>query len=146
VVGAFLRYRNYLQSVRDAFPPSAYALAVSDWYFNFSDHRSPHDAWLESFTLCETSSGRGGEERRLTLLVRLLGAFHDGYIELRYPRVMSYALNMGEGKRGHRDWRYDEFRISDRGALIHEIEWCGDRDAGRWVIEASDLEFRWIPG
>jgi hypothetical protein len=42
VVGAFRRYQDYLQSLKDGFPPSAYALATSDWYFNFNDHRCPH--------------------------------------------------------------------------------------------------------
>jgi len=47
VVSAFRRYREYLKSQRSAFPPSAYALATSDWYFDPQDHRCPHDAWLE---------------------------------------------------------------------------------------------------
>jgi hypothetical protein len=145
VVGAFRRYRDYLQSSRNAFPPSAYALATSAWYFNPQDHRSPHDAWLETLDLSELSSGERGQERSLSLSVRLLGAYHDGFIELRYPRVFSYAFNVSHGESGHCDWRYDELRVSDQGNLIHEIEWCGARDTGVWTIEASDLEFRWTP-
>jgi hypothetical protein len=142
VVGAFERYRDHVKSVKDAFPPSAYSLATSDWYFNFEDHRCPHDAWLESFHLTEPASGKRQEIRTLSLDIRLLGAYHDGYIELRYPRVFGYRLNLDTGQRGHGDWRYDELRLSDRGRLTHEIEW---RDGGRWLIEASDLEFRWLP-
>jgi hypothetical protein len=145
VVGAFRRYRDYLQSLRNSFPPSAHALATSDWYFNPHDHRSPHDAWLEALDLSELSSGERGRERSLSLRVRLLGAYHDGHIELRYPKVFSYALNVSHGDHGHCDWRYDELRVSEQGKLIHEIEWCGARDTGVWVIEASDLEFRWVP-
>ena len=48
VVNAFRRYQDYLQSLRDTFAPSAFALATSEWYFNFNDHRCPHDAWLET--------------------------------------------------------------------------------------------------
>jgi hypothetical protein len=81
----------------------------------------------------------------MSLSVRLLGAYHDGYIELHYPRVFAYAMNVGDGARGHRDWRYDELRVSDRGNLIHQIEWYGATGVGEWMIEASDLEFRWIP-
>jgi hypothetical protein len=77
--------------------------------------------------------------------VRLLGAYHDGHIELRYANVLRYELNVSDAERGHRDWRYDELRMSDRGHLIHEIEWRGASDVGIWVIEASDLEFRWLP-
>jgi hypothetical protein len=145
VVAAFRRYREYLESVKDSFPPSAYALATSDWYFYPRDHRCPHDAWLESLSLAEPSSGSRHEIRTLSLQARLLGAYHDGYIELRYPRVFRYCLDIDDGEMGHRDWRYDEFRVSDGGRLIHEIEWWGPRQTGTRLIEASDLEFRWVP-
>lgn len=145
VVGAFRRYQEYLQSKKDVFAPSAHALATSDWYFNFKDHRCPHDAWLETLSLSELPSSNGRKRRSLSLNVRLLGAYHDGYIELRYPQVFRYVLNVRNGERGHRDWRYDELRVSDQGHLIHEIEWWGLHDVGAWVIEASDLEFRWVP-
>ena len=87
--------------------------------------------------------GKRRQQRSLSVNVRLLGAYHDGYIELRYPRVSRYALNVTDGERGHRDWRYDELRLSDRGYLVHEIEWSGLYATGVWVIETSDLEFRW---
>ena len=41
--------------------------------------------------------------------------------------------------------RYDELRLSERGNLIHEIEWCGATDTASWIIDASDTEFRWVP-
>jgi hypothetical protein len=144
VVGAFRRYHDYLQSLKHAFPPSAYALATSNWYFDFNDHRCPHDAWLETLDLRELPSGERGGERSLSLTVRFLGAYHDGLIELRYPRVFAYRLNIDHGAAGHRDWRYDELRVSEHGNLVHEIEWAGAGDVGVWIIEASDLEFRWI--
>jgi hypothetical protein len=142
VVGAFKRYRDYVESVRNTFPPSAYVLATSEWYFNPEDHRSPHDAWLETLHLTEPSSGERQEIRTLSLDIRLLGAYHDGFIELRYPRVFGYRLNLDTGERGHGDWRYDEFRVSARGHLVHEIEWRG---GDRWLIEASDLQLTWVP-
>jgi hypothetical protein len=145
VVRAFRRYREYVESAKDSFPPSAYALATSDWYFNPEDRRSPHDAWLESLHLTEPSSGERHEIRTLSLRLRLLGAYHDGFIELLYPRLFAYRLNVEDGEMGHRDWRYDEFRVSDRGRVIHEIEWCGPRRTGRWLIEASDVQLQWVP-
>src|SRR6185436_10802262 len=104
VVGAFRRYQEYLRSKSDVFPPSAFALATSDWYFNFEDHRCPHDAWLETLDISEPSSGKRHEIRELCFNVRLLGAYHDGYIELRYPRVFGYSFNVGHGEDGHGDW------------------------------------------
>jgi len=145
VAGAFKRYRDYLASSRDSFPPSAFALATSDWYFRFSDHRCPHDAWLDSLSLTEAASGARGEVRMASMRVRLLGAYRDGCIELLYPQVFRYRLSVDDGKRGHRDWRYDELRLSDDGYVIHEIEWYGRNEIGSWVIEASDVEYKWTP-
>jgi len=142
---AFERYRNHLASSRDSFPRSAYALATSDWYFSFVDHRCPHDGWLESLSLTELSSGARGEIRGMSMRIRLLGAYHDGYIELLYPRVFRYRLSVNDGERGHRDWRYDELRLSGDGHVIHEIEWYDRDEIGSWLIEASDVEFRWTP-
>jgi hypothetical protein len=140
----FRGYRNYLETVRNVFPASAYKIARSDWYFDSRDRRCPHDAWLETFELHEVSTGQRSEGRTLSMSVRLLGAYHDRYIELRYPRVFSYGLNISSGESGQRDWRYDELRLSNRGNLIHEIEWYGSHATGSWIIEASDLEVDWV--
>jgi hypothetical protein len=81
----------------------------------------------------------------------LLGAYHDGHIEITYPKMFSYALqSFMPGKvASHGDWRYDEFRLSERGHLLHEIEWAGAPGAqGKsfsWLIEADDIDFRWTP-
>jgi hypothetical protein len=144
-VEAFSRYTDYLRAKSDIFPHSAFALATANWYFDPRDHRCPHDAWLESTNLHELSSGERDATRYLSLTVRLLGPYHDGLIEFHYPRVFSYALNAHDSEGGQRDWRYDEFRVSAAGKLIHEIEWSGAQDTGRWLIEASDVTFRWIP-
>jgi hypothetical protein len=141
----FKKYRHYLETMKSAFPPKAFALASSDWFFSFDDHRAPHDSWLESFTFSENSSGERQEDRSLSLTVRLLSAYHDGYIELFYPKVHSYSFDVWSADKGHRDWRYDELRLSQRGNLLHEIEWCALNDTGRWIIEASDIEHRWLP-
>jgi|SRR5690606_12244825 len=146
VVGLFRAYEEYLKTNRARFPESAYALATSEWYFNFQDSRCPHDAWLEELRIEEPADGARQEVRHVAIRVRLLGAYHDGYIELCYPRVFRYNLSLGNGQTGHQDWRYDEFRVAETGHLIHEIEWCGMEDVGRWIIEASDVEFTWRPG
>ena len=142
---AFRTYAEYLRDKRDEFPPSALALATSDWYFDFSNHGCPHDGWLESLHLEETSGNDAPDARVLTLAIRLLGAYHDGYIKLEYPEVFSYRLQLESGACGHRDWRYDEFRINDRGHLVHEIEWVGAANVGTWVVEASGVIHRWVP-
>ena len=141
----FRRYREYLEQHRSTFPPGAFSLATSEWYFDFSDRRCPHDAWLEQAVFSEPGAGARGEARVLSLQLRLLGAYHDGHHEFRYPQVFRYQLEASDSGWGHRDWRYDEFRVSDEGRLIHEIEWWGPGEVGRWLIEADDVEHRWIP-
>jgi hypothetical protein len=59
--------------------------------------------------------------------------------------VFTYRLDAWEGEPGHRDWRYDEFRLSEAGHLLHEIEWAGANSTSRWLIEASDVEYTWEP-
>jgi hypothetical protein len=145
---AFDRYRAYLASVRGRFPRGALELATSDWYFNSSDRRSPHDAWLERVSISRLGSGDRGERREVTVAIRLLGANHDAYIEFHYRDVVRYRIELGPGGAsggGHRDWRYDEFRLGPTGGLVHEIEWWGREATGTWLIEAADVEYRWQP-
>ena len=56
--------------------------------------------------------------RSSKLTIQLLGAYHDGHIEFVYPEVHAYAYDMKmiTLKKGHGDWRYDEFRP---GLLSH---------------------------
>ena len=96
VLDAFKSYESYLRSRQANFPSSAYALATSDWYFGNSDHRAPHDAWLETVEFKELSSGQRHEQRQLSLTIRLLGAYHDGFIELHYPQVFAYTRSLGD--------------------------------------------------
>lgn len=138
---AAAEYEAYLAANRERFPPSAIALAMSTWYYDFRDHRCPHDAWLEEMRLEESATGARFENRTVALRVRLLGAYHDRRIEFYYPQVYNYELTLGRGQHGHCDWRYDELRLSDGGHVLHEIEWAGAHDTGRWLIEASDVEF-----
>jgi hypothetical protein len=147
VAAAFRRYRDYIHSNQKGFPRSAFDLARSDWYFNPQDHRCPHDAWLKNLSISEPATGNRQEIRATSLRIQLLGAFHDGMIELFYPKVFTYVIDSPVSERGLGDWRYDEFRLSENGRLIHEIEWSGfpDGHESRWLIEASDIEFQWLP-
>jgi hypothetical protein len=144
---ALAQYAAYLADVRDRMPPGAFALATSGWYFNPSDHRCPHDAWLDSCQL-EEVTGPSLHNRRLDLTVRLLGAYHDGYLILRYTDVTRYRLDFQptpqDTGHGHRDWRYDEFRAVGSRRVEHEIEWWGTACTGTWLIEAADVEASWV--
>lgn len=145
---AFREYRRYLDTVADRFPPEALALARSDWYHDPSDHRCPHDAWLEELRVRETGSGARQSQRSAEITVRLFGAYHDGHIELRYRDVSRYDCRFDRLRAAHvahADWRYDEFRLAEGGRLIHEIEWWHRYETARWIIEAADVTFTWTP-
>jgi hypothetical protein len=145
IQSAFARYVEYLKANQHRFPPSAYALATSDWYFGFSSHQAPHDSWLESLTIGETSTGDRNEIRTASITTRLLGAYQDGYIEFQYANVSEYRLAAKNLRQGHGDWRYDEFRLDDRGRVVHEIEWAVYGATDTWVIVASDVYHKWLP-
>ncbi len=140
---AFRRYRHYLETERHRFPAGALALATSEWYFNPEDHRSPHDAWLQHIVVQETGRGERQQHRAAGLSIQLLSAYHDLVLSFTYGRVFGYALDAQEVEGGHFDWRCDEFRVNERGHLLHEIEWSGMREGARWLIEADDVALEW---
>jgi hypothetical protein len=130
-------YCAYLESVEAQLPQSAYEFATAPWHYNFEDHRSPHDACLESVRIREPTSGVRKEERPIEIAARLLAAYHDGHIELKYSDVVTYSVASGvtDGS-GHGDWLYDEVRLSEQGRVLHEVEWS---HGGLWLIECGDV-------
>jgi hypothetical protein len=139
-------YRAYLLANKASFPESAFELATSDRYYSFNDHRAPHDAWLEWAKFEEPSVGSRHEIRHLSLRVRLLGAYHDNFLEFFYLVVYAYEFRNNLAASGHADWRYDEFRLSPAGHVLHEIEWAGPPGVeARWLIEASDVQLTTYP-
>ncbi len=136
-------YCAYLESVKGRLPPSVYEFATASWHYDFGDHRAPHDGWLESLVISEPASGERKEIRSIEMVARLFAAYHDGYIELKYFGVESYSLVSGaRGGWGHGDWLYDEIRLSERGRVLHEVEWSNE---GLWLIECSDVAYQWLP-
>lgn len=145
VVEAYRRYQEYLRQHADEFPPTVFALATAEWYQNPTDHRCPHDGALENLIISEIIDTK--KKRATAVRIRLQAAYHDGYIEFFYPLVFSYLLDSPSCSGGLGDWLYDEFRLSANGNIIHEIEWSGlpNGKPARWIIEASDVQFQWIP-
>lgn len=142
----FDAYFEYLASVKDQLPASAYSFASAPWHYDFSDHRCPHDSWLDSLSVIEVASGNRKQDRSVVINVRLLGAYHDGYVEMTYQAVDNYSLakpartSMNSLNVGHGDWLMDEVRVSDRGLVIHEIDFS---TGSRWLVECKDIEHQW---
>lgn len=142
----FAAYRNYLQSIEGKLPAPAYEFAVSEWHYNPEAHRCPHDAWVESLIVSEPCSGNRQQHRGIQICLRLLAAYHNGHIQLTYKDVRSYSLNTPADFQapplgvGHEDWLTDEIRLSERGLVIHEIEFSR---GSRWLIECGDIVYEW---
>ena len=123
----------------DCRPPAAVCARLRACRVALGDPRCPHDAWVERVEVLETGTGERQAMRSLEIRIRLLGAYHDGHIELAYEGVRRYRI----GSRGsaHGDWLYDELRLSADGFVLHEIEIAGDT----WEIECQDVACDWKP-
>ncbi len=136
-------YKQYLESIRRRLPESAYAFATTA---PFRRDGSLHDAWVETCTISEPSSGERSQIRHAEIRVRLLGAWHDGYIELRYRDVRRYSLVAPRlsprTEWAHGDWLVDEVRLSEDGLVEHEVVFS---TRSRWLIECVDIEHEWRP-
>jgi hypothetical protein len=138
-VEAWRRYREYLATVADQLPRCAREFALAEWHYNYQDSRAPHDAWVESLAVYETATGVRQEIRQAHIKLRLLGAYHDGHIEIEYLNVKRYSI--GCEFPAHGDWEQDEIRLSDEKGVIHEIEIGGTN----WLIECEDIRYLWLP-
>jgi hypothetical protein len=115
------------------------------WHYDHNDHRCPHDSLVEAITISEPASGKRREKRHIEIKVRLLGAFHDGHLELSYSDVQAYSLTGASDKRrlvGHDDWLVDEVRLSEKKQVEHEILFVS---GSRWLVECADIRFGWNP-
>ncbi len=135
---AFQKYEDYLKVSKERLPNSVNDVVSQTWWFDFQDHRCPHDSWIEEIRIREGSEGKRREIRWLDIHIRLLGAYHDGYLEITYKNVKNYEL--GCDSESHGGWRYDQFLVAD-GGFMHEIEW---RDGTIWKIEAECFEYKWM--
>lgn len=142
-------YRRELERIQRKLRPNTRAFAMAEWHYDPSDPRCLHDAWLEAVTISERADPADAALRSLQIGVRLLGAYHNGFIELTYADVESYTLDMpyrrhpsAASRPSHGDWMVDEISFSQHGKIIHEIEW---QNGGHWIIECNDIEYRWLP-
>lgn len=133
------RYQSYLNSISSRLPESALTYAFAEWHYNHLDHRAPHDSWLRGFSVMESTGCEVETDHSTRIVAELLGAYHDGGIEIEYIDVLSYFI--GRGRESFGDWLYDEVRLSDCGNVLHEVEF----ENGSWLIECRNLAFKWFP-
>ncbi len=142
---SFAHYRKYPEASEHRFPAGAFRLASSEWYYDPSDVRSPHDARLRWLKVAEREAEKATGRQAVDVIITLRSALADADLEFSYRDVDSYELQLADGSWGHRDWRYDEFRLAESGQMNHEIEWFGPTGTGRWLIVAADVDFRVVP-
>jgi hypothetical protein len=148
---AWDRYNSYLAGIGERLPVAAREFAEAPWHYDPKDHRCPHDAWVENVLISEPAQGTRRERRRIDIQVRLLGAYHDGHLTIRYLNVAAYRLDQPnrpedqENRRwvGHGDWLIDEVGLSKEGFMTHEVSF---RWGGTWYIECEDFSYEWQSG
>jgi hypothetical protein len=145
----FKVYAEYLEKIKGALPKSALSFVTAHWHYQFLDRHCPHDGWVEHLKIWESASGDRKEYRQTQIALRLLGSFHDRYLELNYEDVRSYTLtaqpngdHQASRNAWHGDWLIDEVRLSENNLVLHEILF---RNRSRWLIEASDFLWEWKP-
>lgn len=136
VVEANTRYQKYLSDNKHRFPLSAFEFASAEWHHNFRDHKALHDSWLVDVSIQESDS----KENRVTdITLKLLGAYHDGHMFIKYSNVKSYQIGSSTSK--HTSIDRDEVRLSENGHVLHEIVWWQDFV---WLIECKDITYTWV--
>jgi hypothetical protein len=148
---AWVRHEAHIATIRAQLPPGALAFAEAPWHYDHEDHRCPHDAWVEHVLVSEPAGGSRRNRRRIDIEVRLLGAYHDGYLVLRYRNVVAYRVEQPNHAQdrlyrrwvGHGDWLTDDIGLSVDGFVTHDVvfQW-----GGTWRIECEELAHEWTPG
>jgi hypothetical protein len=144
----FTAYRAYLIEIRRELPASAYEFAIADWHYDPQVPQCPHDGWVQTLMISELATGDRQQHRRIEISLKLLNAQHNGHIHLTYKDVKMYSLDTSSEFKlpplrvGHGDWLNDEIRLSERGLVVHEIEFSR---GSRWLIEAEDITYEWTP-
>jgi hypothetical protein len=120
------------------------AFVSEPWFADPKDYRCPHDSWLETFTIEELGSGERQQLRNLRIKIRLLGAYHNYYLNFDYQNVTGYeAKCLSENKPtvAHGDYLCDEIRY-EGGNVVHEVVLS---QKGSWIIACSDIIYTWKP-
>lgn len=137
---AWISYKAYIDSIRDRLPPQVYEFAIGSWHYVFTNPRSLHDSWVEEIFLKETVVGPDRHHRVLSISLRLLGAYHNGYTYLTYEQVTGYDMEMKQPSRGsnhgHGDWLIDEVSLADTGEIIHDILFSSGTT---WTIKCHNI-------
>ena len=139
-------YHQHLESKRNKMTDTLQEFAFAGWHYDFTDHKCPHDGWLENLNMVEkvVNDKDGNEARLIDISIKLLGAYHDLYIYLEYYRVKTYCFDQPRrdsvfphNRSTHSDWLLDELVIEGKKNYIHKIIWSS---GATWYIHFEDIK------
>lgn len=87
-------YRQHRSRYSKRIGPKALEFALAEWHHDTEDHRSPHDAWLESLCIEEVAEPPTSQDRAIRIVLKLLGAYHEGHLRIAYEGITSYSLDL----------------------------------------------------
>jgi hypothetical protein len=133
-------YEQYLSSIKEKLSLSPEGFIFDDWYKDRASHRCLHDSWLTKLFISESS------DNQVDIQLTLLGAYHDGQIILTYSDVQYYRLDRNKNSAvvgSHGDLRYEEFRMDDKGNMIHEFDWYTKDENAVFLIACKHICYEW---
>ncbi len=122
-----MKSKKHIEDMINISSINAYSFATASWRGKNNDPRELHDSQLANFIVKESKEGS------VEITIKLIGAFYDRYLYLRYLNVDNYFFR---NKSSHGDLLRNEVRLSDTMKVIHEIEWGIDDN---WMIECEDI-------
>jgi hypothetical protein len=140
-------YEDALASIASRLPVNARKYALAAWHCDVTDHRCVHDAWIEAISVVESGTGARKEKRGMGIVMRLLGAYRDRYLILKFPGVSRYVIEhpLSEEQRrkdvAHGDVLDDSIQLTPHGTILYSMR----MEFARVEIEAKDVEFSQLP-
>jgi hypothetical protein len=131
--------RAYYEREKAQIPLGAAEFAFAPWRYDVTDHRCPHDAWIQEVRIFDLADG-SEHLRSSEIEVVLLGPFHDLTLRFKYLGVLGYSFEAAPQLklRGHGDWLYDEIHPMNDG-IEHHVEF----ERALFSISAKDLRYTW---
>lgn len=137
------RYEDELAPIAPRLPANAREYALAPWHCDPTDPRCIHDSWVEAISVVESGAGERKQKRAVSLEIRLLSAYHDRRLLLKFPGVRRYTIEHSSPnvnrpeERGHGDVLDDSIRLARGGYVLYSLR----MELGKVEIEAKDLEF-----
>lgn len=138
-------YFQYLDKHKSYMTSNVREFVFAPHHYDITDSKCPHDSWIESINIIECGSGQRMNQRSISIHAQFLGAYQNGYFEIKYVNVVRYHFGLNRTTNmdkliGHGDWIVDEVTFLDEKIISHEIEFSLE---GVWKIHCKDIIYSW---